>query len=91
MMKEKKNWTYGFTLVETLAAVAVLVILLGVSAVAVAHYRKYMKITELDHAAREIYMAAENRAVLLGNRMRLGGLVEEEGRKVTIPRLPSDD
>lgn len=56
----------GFTLVETLAVVAVLVILLGLSAVGVAHYRDLLKITELDNAAREIYMAAENRAVLLG-------------------------
>ena len=55
----------GFSLVETLAVVAILVILLSLSAVAAAYYRDYLKITELDNAAREIYMAAENRAVLL--------------------------
>ncbi len=55
----------GFSLVETLAVVAILVILLSISAVAAAYYRDYLKITELDNAAREIYMAAENRAVLL--------------------------
>lgn len=55
----------GFSLVETLAVVAIMVILLGISAVAAAYYRDYLKITELDNAAREIYMAAENRAVLL--------------------------
>ena len=43
----------GFSLVETLAVVAILVILLSLSAVAAAYYR-------------DIYMAAENRAVLLG-------------------------
>ena len=56
----------GFSLVETLAVVAILVILLSLSAVAAAYYRDYLKITELDNAARDIYMAAENRAVLLG-------------------------
>lgn len=57
----------GFTLLETLLTVAVLVILLGLSAVGVAYYRDPLKITELDNTARAIYMAAENRAVLLQN------------------------
>ena len=61
----EKKQSCGFSLVETLAVVAILVILLSVSAVAAAYYRDYLKITELDNAAREIYMAAENRAVLL--------------------------
>lgn len=62
----KHNENRGFSLVETLAVVAILVILLSLSAVAAAYYRDYLKITELDNAARDIYMAAENRAVLLG-------------------------
>ncbi len=66
----------GFSLVETLAVVAILVILLSVSAVAAAYYRDYLKITELDNAAREIYMAAENRAVLLGGGGQLDRALE---------------
>lgn len=62
-MENRRN--RGFSLVETLAVVAILAILLSLSAVAAAYYRDYLKITELDNAAREIYMAAENRAVLL--------------------------
>ena len=54
----------GFTLVEALAVTAVLVILLGLSAVGVARYRDSLKLTELDNTAREIFMAAENRAAL---------------------------
>lgn len=73
---DKRN--SGFSLVETLAAVAILVILLSVSAVAAAYYRDYLKITELDNAAREIYMAAENRAVLL------------DGGRQLEPALPAD-
>ena len=55
----------GFTLVEMLLTTAILVILLGLSMVAVVRWRDPLKITELDNAAREIYMAAENRSVLL--------------------------
>ena len=40
---------------------------------AAAYYRDYLKITELDNAAREIYMAAENRAVLLNSGGQLDG------------------
>nr|WP_326166316.1 type II secretion system protein [uncultured Oscillibacter sp.] len=63
----------GFTMVEALAAVAILVILLGLSAVGVSYYRDLLKITELDNAARAIYMAAEDRAVLLES----GGQLED--------------
>ncbi len=71
----KKNC--GFSLVETLAVVTIIVILLSISAVAAAYYRDYLKITELDNAAREIYMAAENRAVLLGGGGQLDKTLED--------------
>lgn len=66
-MKLYQDRSSGFTLVEALAATAILIILLGLSAVGVARWRDPLKITELDNAARAIYMAAENRAVLLQN------------------------
>lgn len=69
--KRLNNNSRGFSLVEMLAVVAILVILLGISMVAAAGYRDMLKITELDNAAREIYMAAENRAVLLSGARRL--------------------
>ena len=62
-MKIRKN--SGFTVVEVLAAVAILAILLGVAVVSTINYVDMLKLTELDNAAREIYMAAENRSVLL--------------------------
>ena len=61
----------GFTLVETLLVIAVLVILLAVSAVGVAVYLRQAQVTELDNAAREIYLAAQNRAILLQGSQRL--------------------
>ena len=65
----------GFTLVEVLAVTAILVILLGLSAIEVARYRDSVKMTELDNAAREIYLAAENRAVLLSGGGQLDALL----------------
>ena len=77
--KSKRNG--GFTLVEVLATVAILVILLAVSTVAVIEHIDSLKIAELDNAAREIFMAAENRAVLLSGAQRLDDLVKT-GTKV---------
>ncbi len=71
MMRNKRDRNSGFTLVEALVTVAILVILLSVSAVGVAQSGDHLKITELDNAAWEIYMAAQNRAVLLQNSGRL--------------------
>ena len=80
-MKRKgvNNRNGGFTMVEMLAVVAILIILLGVSMVSVVRYRDLLKITELDNAAREIYMAAENRAVLLSGARRLNNQVRTAG------------
>ena len=73
----RSNRNSGFTLVEMLATVGILVILLAVSAVAVTSYVDELKIAELDNAAREIYMAAENRAVLLSVAERMDDLMTE--------------
>lgn len=70
-------------MVEMLAVVAITVILLGISMVAVVRYRDLLKLTELDNAAREIYMAAENRAVLLSGARRLGNQVDKANGKPT--------
>ena len=85
----KENWNKGFSLVEMLAVVAIIVILLCVSGVGVIYYRNWLKLTELDNAARSIYMAAENRAVLLSGERRLGGLVKGGG-EVTLTRLSGE-
>ena len=74
--RNKRN--SGFTMVEMLVTVAILIILLSVSAVAVIQYMDRLKIAELDNAAREIYMAAENRAVLLSGAQRLSDLVSKD-------------
>lgn len=78
-MINKRHRQNGFTLVELLAAVAILIIFLAISLVAIVTYVDRLKITELDNAAREIYMAAQNRAVLLKNNERLEELVVKDG------------
>lgn len=76
--KTSNKRSAGFTLVEILAATAILVILLAVGMVSVARYAKLLRLTELDNAAREIYMAAENRAVLLLNSGKLETMYEQD-------------
>lgn len=82
--REKRN--SGFTLVEMLAVTAIVVILLAIGMVAVVHYVRWLRITELDNSAREIYLAAENRAVLLSAGGRLDKLVTEaNGKTMALP------
>ncbi len=71
-----RQQNHGFTFVEILAAVLILAILLALAAVGVVWYRDRLKIAELDNAARDIYMAAENRAVLLSGDERMQKLAQ---------------
>ena len=80
------NRNSGFSVVEMLAVVAILVILFGVSMVSAARYRDLLKITELDNAARSIYMAAENRAVLLSGGKRLKNQVGGAGTATALTK-----
>lgn len=75
----------GFTLVEMLLTTAILVILLGLSMVAVVRWRDPLKITELDNAAREIYMAAENRSVLLQGSGAAAARLSSSGSTTPVP------
>ncbi len=69
----RKTWGHqsGFTLIEMLVTVLITVILLSVSIVGINVYRNQLKITELDNAAKQIYIAAQNRAILLKGSQRL--------------------
>ena len=55
----------GFTLLEVLIGVAILVILLGLSIPSVISASANLDITKLDAAAKEIYTAAQNRLTAL--------------------------
>ena len=58
-MTNKRN-SRGFTMMEMLIAVAILVILMGLGFIAVQNYQRSMKQLELDKTAREIFVAAQN-------------------------------
>ena len=80
----------GFTLMETLLVIAMLVILLAVSVVGVLTYRKHARLAEVDSAAREIYMAAQNRAILLHGSQRLETLVVRDDNRINNVSLTPD-
>ena len=71
-----RNQKGGFTLVETLVTMSIIIILLAIGLAGILRYRDYLRITELDNMARSIYMAAQNRAVLLDNDRRFQTLVK---------------
>ncbi len=67
----KKNKQKGFTVQEMLFVVLISIVLLAVSIVGIVTYMHRLQITTLDNAAKEIFMAAQNRAILLHNGNRL--------------------
>lgn len=67
----------GFTVHEMLLVVAILIVLLAVSIVGLVSYSRRLQLAELDNSAREIFLAAQNRAILLSGGQRLEGLVAE--------------
>ncbi len=67
----KKNRQKGFTLPEMLIVILLSVILLMISLVGIINYMQYLQLTELDNAAKEIFMSAQNRATLLNGGKRL--------------------
>ena len=50
----------GFTMMEMMVAVAILVIIMGVAFVSFLSYQRSMKLKELDETAQAIYVAAQN-------------------------------
>ena len=70
-MKRERTGRFspGFTLLETVITIAVLIIIMGLAFPAVAALQKNLKMTELDAAARHIFIAAQNQLTSL----RAGG------------------
>lgn len=88
----KKQGQAGFTLIEMLVTVLIIICLLALSFVAITKYIRYLQITELDNAAREIYMAAQNQAILLNSSGELEDLViRADNRMDGVDVTPNSD
>lgn len=82
----------GFTLMEMLVTVLIIICLLALSFVAITRYIRHVQITELDNAAREIYMAAQNQAILLKSSGELEDLViRADNRMDDVDVTPNSD
>lgn len=82
-----KHAQKGFTLPEMLLVVAITVVLLAVSVVGIVTYMRHLQITQLDNSAREIFLAAQNRAILLSGGQRLESYVVHTGSGNEIPNV----
>ena len=70
----KQNHRRGFTLAETLLAVAILTVLLSVAAVGVIRYQRSLEQMEMDGIAKEIFVAAQNHLTLAESQGLVSGM-----------------
>ena len=71
MMKKRFN-RRGFTLAEVLIVVAIIVVLMGVGAVALFSHMRNMQKLEMDGQAKELFVAAQNHLSLASSQGFLG-------------------
>lgn len=82
----------GFTIHEMLLVVAISIVLLAVSVVGILTYMRYLRLTELDNSAKEIFLAAQNRAVLLRSSQQLERCVDKGDNTIAhVNVIPDSD
>ena len=86
-MMQHKRATGGFTMVEMIIAIAILVILMGVAFVNVLAYQRSMKQLELDKTAQEIFVAAQNHLTVAKSQ----GILEDVDKNSTALVGEKDD
>ena len=67
----KKYSQHGFTVHEMLIVILISLVFLALSIVGIVTYMRYLHLAQLDNSAKEIFLAAQNRAILLRNSQQL--------------------
>ena len=75
MQCRKKSRQGGFTVPELLLVIAISITFLSVSIVGIVSYMRQLQLAELDNAAKEIFLSAQNRAILLSGNQQLKSYV----------------
>ncbi len=81
----------GFTMMEMLIAVGILVILMAVGFIAVINYQRSMKQLELDGTAKEIFIAAQNHLSMAQSQGILNDVDADDADKVGVKGGDADD
>lgn len=88
----KKYNQHGFTVQEMLLAILISLVLLSLSVVAIVTYMRHLQLAQLDNSAKEIFLAAQNRAILLRSSQQLDGLVvADENAIENVEVIPNSD
>ncbi len=90
--EKRKQKRDGFTLAEMLLTIGIMVILAGISFVALGQYQRKLKLLEMDGSAQELFMAAQNQMSTLeanGTLELLSG--EELGLSLSVSQADAID
>lgn len=88
----KKYGQHGFTVQEMLLVILISLVLLAVSVVGIITYMRYLQLAQLDNSAKEIFLAAQNRAILLRSSQQLNGLVVDSTNSIeNVEVIPNSD
>ena len=65
-----------------LIVILISLVLLSLSIVGLVNYMRYLQLAQMDHSAKEIFLAAQNRSILLHSSQQLDNLVVQEGNRI---------
>lgn len=88
----KKYNQHGFTIHEMLLVILISLVFLALSVVGIVTYMRYLRLAQLDNSAKEIFLAAQNRAILLRSSQQLDGFVVEDANSIeNVEVIPNSD
>lgn len=81
-----KNRRKGFTLMETMVTVGIVVVLLGIAIPSIVAVKRSLSFRELDNSARTVYLAAQSNLAALRRDGELATLAEADGARAVPER-----